>query len=206
MLQYKTIEPATLELLKVLQALPLLKETRLVGGTALALQLGHRKSVDLDFFGDLAIPFEEIHQILAAQHDITVIQKSKNINIYEVDHVKIDFVNYSYEWIDDVILEEGVRLASLKDIAAMKVTAIIGRGTKKDFIDLFYLLKYFSLEEILGFYQEKYPDGSMFLAMKSLSYFNDAEADPMPYMFTDDSWDYIKESIKKEVINYVRRI
>ena len=90
-------------------------------------------------------------------------------------------------------------LAGLKDIAAMKVAAIIGRGTKKDFIDLFFLLKQFSLKEILELYLQKYPDGSLFIALKSLSYFEDADADPMPVMFEDIEWTDVKSFIRETI-------
>lgn len=81
----------------------------------------------------------------------------------------------------------------------MKIAAIIGRGTKKDFIDLFFLLRRFSLQEILNLYMQKYPDGSMFIAMKSISYFDDAESDPMPVMFEEVRWETVKETIRKAV-------
>ena len=206
MLHYETIDSSTLELLKELQSIPILKESRLVGGTALALQIGHRKSIDLDIFGRISFSDDDLNQMVSCGHDIAIVNRTKNIKTFNIDNVKVDFVNYGYKWIDEVVMDHGIRLASIKDIAAMKVTAIIGRGTKKDFIDLFYLLKRFSLEKIFGFYQEKYPDGSMFLALKSLSYFNDADSDPMPYMFTKDTWDNIKDSIKKEIVEYVSHI
>ena len=199
MLQYKTIEPGTLQLLRELQSLPLMQGTRLVGGTALALQLGHRRSVDLDFFGTMETISEEIRTTLSKSHKVTILKESKNINIYLVDNVKVDIVNYAYSWISDPVLEEGLRLASAKDIAAMKISAIEGRGTKKDFIDLYFLLNQYSLREILDLYMRKYQEGSLFVAMKSLSYFEDAELDPMPLMYEDVSWEQIKERIRKEL-------
>ena len=199
MLQYQTIYPATLQLLKELQSLELLKECRLVGGTALALQLGHRNSIDLDFFGTVPETSEEILDALRENHEVTIIKESKNIHIYLIDGVKVDIVNYKYGWIDTPIEEDGIRLAGIKDIAAMKVAAIIGRGTKKDFIDLCFLLKQFSLKEILELYLQKYPDGSLFIALKSLSYFEDAEADPMPNMFEDVNWPDIKAFIRDSI-------
>ena len=81
----------------------------------------------------------------------------------------------------------------------MKIAAIIGRGTKKDFIDLYFLLKQYSLKEILNLYLQKYPDGSLFIAMKSLSYFEDAEADPLPVMFEELSWPDVKALIGESI-------
>lgn len=199
MLYYETLSPDTLRLLENLQSLPFLEQARLVGGTALALQIGHRKSVDLDFFGSISASAEEMKEALSANHTISSIKEAQNINMFLVDSVKVDFVNYRYNWIDDVVIEGYLRLASIMDIAAMKIYAIIGRGTKKDFIDLFFLLQRFSLEDILDFYVKKYPDGSLFMALKSLSYFDDAEGDPMPIMLEPVSWEQVKEAIGEEI-------
>ena len=190
MLYLETVESSTLELLKKLQRLPVLEQTRLVGGTALALQLGHRKSIDLDFFGTVDCEAEYLRESIAGIASLTILKESPHIHIYIVDGIKVDIVNYKYPWLDDVVLEQGLRLASVSDIAAMKITAIIGRGTKKDFIDIAFLLHHFSLEEILHFYAAKYNDSSVFMAMKSLAYFDDAEADPMPDMFVNQSWQH----------------
>ena len=199
MLHLETIEPKTLELLRRLQSLSIFEHSRLVGGTALALQLGHRKSIDLDMFGTIAASPEEIQEACKEAGELEISKTSKNINICWVDGIKVDCVNYPYEWLDDCRIIEGVRLASVNDIAAMKISAIINRGTKKDFIDLHFLLKEMSLNQILDLYDRKYPDGSRFIAIKSLTYFEDAESDPMPYMFGDITWDGVKTSIINEV-------
>lgn len=199
MLYLETVESSTLELLKKLQRLPVLEQTRLVGGTALALQLGHRKSIDLDFFGTVDCEAEYLRESIAGIASLTILKESPHIHIYIVDGIKVDIVNYKYPWLDDVVLGQGLRLASVSDIAAMKITAIIGRGTKKDFIDIAFLLHHFSLEEILHFYAAKYNDSSVFMAMKSLAYFDDAEADPMPDMFVNQSWQQVKAHILSKI-------
>ena len=199
MLYLETVESSTLELLKKLQRLPVLEQTRLVGGTALALQLGHRKSIDLDFFGTVDCEAEYLRESIAGIASLTILKESPHIHIYIVDGIKVDIVNYKYPWLDDVVLEQGLRLASVSDIAAMKITAIIGRGTKKDFIDIAFLLHHFSLEEILHFYAAKYNDSSVFMAMKSLAYFDDAETDPMPDMFVNQSWRQVKAYILSKI-------
>lgn len=199
MLYLETVESSTLELLKKLQRLPVLEQTRLVGGTALALQLGHRKSIDLDFFGTVDCEAEYLRESIAGIASLTILKESPHIHIYIVDGIKVDIVNYKYPWLDDVVLEQGLRLVSVSDIAAMKITAIIGRGTKKDFIDIAFLLHHFSLEEILHFYAAKYNDSSVFMAMKSLAYFDDAEADPMPDMFVNQSWQQVKAYILSKI-------
>lgn len=195
MLQYKTIEPHTLELLKGLFQEPLFSELRLVGGTALALQYGHRSSIDLDFFGHIDVNDEELLSVLRKYGELQIIKQTQNIKLFIIDGIKVDIVNYDYEWIDDSVCVDGLVLASVKDIAAMKINAIEGRGTKKDFIDVFELLKHFTLGEILNMHKRKYPEASNFRALMSLTYFEDADEQPMPVMFIPDSWDDIKKAI-----------
>lgn len=203
MLQLQTILPNTLELLKSLVAQPEMQGMRLVGGTSLALQYGHRQSVDLDFFGKLAVSQEEIIAMVDRLSDYTVLNKTNQILQMVVGGIKVDVIDYGrYEWIDAPIIENGISLASPKDIATLKINAIKGRGSKKDFIDIYMLLMHYSLDEILDFYAQKYPNHSIFRALLSLTYFEDAEAQSMPKMFIPDSWGTIKQHITDTVNRY----
>ena len=195
MLHYQAVDSSTLEILKRLFQLQVFNELRLVGGTSLALQLGHRKSVDIDMFGRLEADDFAVSDALRSFTRVTIIQKSENISIYSIDGIKVDIVNYSYPWLSDVKNDDGIRLAQMDDIAAMKLSAITGRGTKKDFVDISILLQYFNLKQMLEFYSQKYSDGSEFLVLKSLSYFEDAEKDPNPVMLQKFDWQSIKEQI-----------
>ena len=200
MLSYDTIECHTLELLKSLMQEPVFSAMRLVGGTALALQYGHRQSIDLDFFGDLKCEKSETKNILSQYGKVTVLKETETIRIYVVDGIKVDFVHYScYPWLTPAVIEDGLRLASPQDIAAMKVNAIEGRGTRKDFVDVYFLLTHFKLSELLEFYKQKYPEYSFFRALMSLTYFDDAEQQPMPKMLNSTSWDVMKQKIITEV-------
>jgi len=203
MLSIQTIHPNTLELLKNLASQPELAQTRLVGGTALALQYGHRQSIDLDFFGLLPEDKDELVEMTRRVGNVLVTNRSKMIVQTVVNQVKVDFVDYSrYAWIDDPVQGDGFLLASDKDIAAMKINAIIGRGTRKDFIDLFVLLQHYSLTEIIEFYKQKYPEFSEYRALLSMTYFEDAEMQDMPKMFIDTPWDEMKSTIIKAVKDY----
>lgn len=202
MLHIETIEPATLELLKKIQSIPEFQRTRLVGGTALALQIGHRQSVDLDFFGIVPYDTTTLVQLLSGLGNIIVLQDSPAIHIFLINGVKVDFVDFKFPWRQEPLEEDGVRLAQLEDIAAMKVTAAIGRGTKKDFIDIATLLQIYTLKQILDFYQSKYPNSSLFMATKSLLYFDDAEKDAMPRMFSNLTWEETKQMITSAVEKY----
>ncbi len=199
MLHYTTIDSATLELLKKLQDIEILSQTRLVGGTSLALQIGHRKSIDIDLFGEIDCEQYELVDALSDLGSLTILKETQNIHVYQLNGVKLDIVNYKYPWIGPPFIEDNLKLATLEDIAAMKIAAIIGRGTKKDFIDLAFLLDIFSLDEILNFYEKKYSESSRFMAMKSITYFDDAEIEPMPYMLKNKSWKEIKKRILKEI-------
>ncbi len=179
--------------------MPELSGFNLAGGTALALQIGHRKSVDLDFFGARPIDKDEMVALLEVLDDLHILQHSRNILIFNIGGVKVDFVNYKYPWLRDIKHEEGIRLVSLADIGAMKLGAITGRGKKRDFTDLFFLLKRYTLSELLGFYREKYPDGNEFLVLRSLTYFDDAEEDKELELFEKVDWSEVKKTIEKEV-------
>lgn len=205
MLYYETIHPDTLELLKKIQSLEIFTDTRLVGGTALALQIGHRKSIDLDFFGNVSASLEEIVLEFSEFANANPLSSSKTMRFLIVDGVKVDIVNYPYNWIDKPVIENGIILAGIKDISAMKLSAITNRGTKKDFIDLYFLLKRFSFNELIDFYLEKYSDAQLFTVLKSLTYFEDAEADPLPVMVDSISWDEAKASIVMAVNQYLNR-
>jgi hypothetical protein len=203
MLHYETVDEGTLGLLKQLQSLGILSEMRLVGGTSLALQIGHRKSIDIDLFGNLSAEYENLMDELKTIGEVVPLKNSKNIHSLLVNDIKVDIVNYEYEWLTNKITIDNIQLASIEDIAAMKLNAIIGRGSKKDFIDLFFILKNYSLATLMDFYTKKYNDGSTFLVLKSLTYFEDADMEEMPFMFNNIDWQTIKGNIKKAHADYI---
>ncbi len=200
MLQTQTVVPELMELLKKIMSEKLFSDFNLVGGTSLALQMGHRNSIDIDLFGKQEIDSDLFINLLNNFGKTEVTKSSKNILITDVAGIKVDFVNYQYDLIEKPLEIEGIRMVSKEDIAAMKLNAIAGRGSKKDFIDLYFLLNEFSLEEILSFYETKYNDGSIFMVQKSLTYFDDADAQQQPKMFKDFHWETCKQKIIEEVL------
>ena len=202
MLHFETVDSPTLELLNKIMAEPLFSPLRLVGGTAMALQAGHRKSVDLDLFGALSLDETILTETVSSMGNIVWLNKLKNIKSLLVNGIKVDFVNYSYPWLSEPLNENNIRLASKKDIAAMKLSAITGRGAKKDFTDLYFLLKEFSLKKMVQLYEEKFADGSAFMVLKSLVYFEDAENDEMPEMLMPASWEMIKKTVTQHHRKY----
>lgn len=200
MLQTQTVVPELMELLKKIMSEKLFSDFNLVGGTSLALQIGHRNSIDIDLFGYSEINPELFIEKLSEYGDVKVAQSSKNILITKINDVKVDFVNYKYPLLNEYLFIDNIRMLSTKDISAMKLNAIAGRGSKKDFIDLYFLLNEFSLEEILSFYEKKYNDGSIFMVQKSLTYFDDADSQQQPKMFKDFNWETCKQKIIEQVI------
>lgn len=198
MLRLETIDLSTLALLRRLQALPFLADVRLVGGTALALQLGHRKSVDLDLFGSWQPPNSLQEEVSACGKTVRTGGQGR-MQFYRIDAVKVDFVTYHHPWLDEPVVEEGVRLAGLRDIAAMKLFTIANRGSRKDFIDIFFLLQRFRLTEMFDWFRKKFPDSELLPVLRSLTYFEDAEKDFSPVMLAPFDWDAAKRDIRAAV-------
>lgn len=139
MLQTRTVEPRTLGLLKELMSLPMLNSFYLVDGTALALQLGHRVSTDLDLFTPEPFDPNELIEKLSEKFDFSVLSEGSAMVISTINDIKVDFVKMSYPILFPSILDEQVRMLDIRDIASMKLKAVTQRGNKKDFtIFIFY--------------------------------------------------------------------
>ena len=180
MLQTQTIVPELMELLNKIMSEKLFSDFNLVGGTSLALQIGHRNSINIVLFGNSEINSELFIEKLSQFGVVKVAQSTKNILITKINEFKVDFVNYKYPLLTDYLFLENIRMLSTKDISAMKLNAIAGRGSKKDFIDLYFLLDEHSIKKILSFYENKYADSYIFMVQKSLTYFDDADKQQQP--------------------------
>jgi hypothetical protein len=166
-------------------------------GTCLALQIGHRQSFDFDFFIPADFETSGIINILTRIGHYQRENEQRNTINGILNGVRISFFGYRYDIIDQFKVYENIRLAGLKDIAAMKLEAIAGRGSKKDFVDMFFLLQQFSLEEIFSFHTQKYGIGlsNQYHLMKSLIYFADAGEEAMPIMIKTLEWEKVKQHI-----------
>lgn len=193
-----------------LKLLPLLKEFKddfyLAGGTALALQIGHRRSIDFDFFSgqnlDTKKLFEKIKKIFI-NFRLAKIQEEKNTLSVLVNKIKISYFSYGYKLIKRKIEEENIFLASLEDIACMKLSAILGRATNKDYIDLYFILKQIELKSLIESAAGKFPDIDTNLILKSLVYFEDIEAEPIMFMDNQEiSFIEVQKFLIKAVKNF----
>lgn len=180
----------------------------LAGGTALAIALGHRESIDLDWFCQTDFSNQEIKAKLSKLGNFKVISESEGTVNGLLDEVRVSFLRYQYKLIFPLVAMGRVKLADERDIAAMKIDAISSRGSKKDFIDIFFLLKKYSLEEIIGFFQKKYAeiDYNKLHILKSLVYFMDADEEPMPIMIQSINWEKVKKDIKEKVNKLVHPV
>ncbi len=194
----ETLYPKTKKLFDQLTQFAPLNGFRLVGGTALALQLGHRKSIDLDFFNPEKVDLESLRTAFENSFKTEIVQSFPAGLLMMVDGVKVDIIRHNYPWLQEPLNYNTLQIAQLKDISAMKVNAICGRGSKKDFFDIYFLLQYFSINEIAEFFVKKYANYNPMMVLKSLAYFQDAEEDPHPDMLKKVSWEKVKATLLAE--------
>ena len=208
MLHKETVTSTTLELLKSLQSQAYLKNFYLVGGTALALKIGHRKSIDLDLFSNFSFDVVQLLENLSADYNFNLFFSANNTIKGSINSVKVDFLSHRYPLIADPTTEEGIEMLSLQDIIAMKLNAISGSGQRvKDFIDIFYLLRHFSIQQMIGFYKKKYTQYNEVSVLKSLVYFDDIDFNDWPEIIAEPKlkWDVIKSELEKSIKKYLNQ-
>jgi predicted nucleotidyltransferase component of viral defense system len=201
MLHLRTIEPGTLELLKSLMQEPFLAGNYLVGGTSLALQMGHRLSIDLDLFTHDNFNGSALLDAFKENYQVQPLTVTDTIFILVVNGIKVDCVRFRYPFAYPLIEWEGIRLADMRDIAPMKLDAVTKRGSKKDFVDMYYLFERYTPQMILEWYDQMFQHSTSFHVVRSLTYFEDAEQTEMPVMFDKKvGW----EAVKKRMVEVVR--
>ena len=202
----KTLHANTLRAIELVAQVSYIQKAYLAGGTALALQLGHRISVDLDFFTQEPIDEQLVAQELSKLPDFKEENKAWRTVLGKVDKTKFSIFFLKYPLIDKLKSFNNIKIAGKKDIAAMKIHAISDRGAKRDFIDMYFLAKEFTLEEIFEFYNQKYGniDEKRYILIKGLGYFGDAEIEEMPDMIVPVSWEEIKDFFKTETIRLAK--
>ena len=189
------------DLFNTLCRLEWISDFYLVGGTALALQMGHRRSLDFDFFRSknfnidkLVVQAKEIGKFELYGHDKDTLNAA-------INGVRISFFISPYPLMRDTISYKNISIADKFDIALMKLNALSGRGNKKDFVDLYFLLKEYDLAQLIKNYQNKYGIelSNVYHLYKSLIYFEDAEQQPAPKMLQSVPWQEVKKRIIAEV-------
>lgn len=197
----ETISKQTTENLALLGKSGIFDNAYLAGGTALALQIGHRISYDLDFFTDrkfqAQIFLKEMSRFKLYRHE----RVAWGTILGMLGSVKFSLFYYPYPLLKKTISFKNINIASVTDIAAMKIAAISERGTKRDFIDLYFILQKITLAEVFNFYDRKYQklSSNLIHIKKSLVYFDDAENDPMPKMMIPVFWEKVKFFFEGEI-------
>jgi hypothetical protein len=193
---------------KRLTVLPLLKNFKadfyLAGGTGLALQLGHRDSIDFDFFSardiDTVKLFSAIKQVFKGYKIIKVQEERNTLTVFIDENIKLSFFTYPYKLLKKPLNEPNFRIAAILDIAIMKLAAIVSRATNKDYIDLYFILQKISLKNILAVFNKKLPELDINLVLKSLVYFKDVAKEPIKFR-NNCNIDFltVKEFFKREI-------
>lgn len=193
-------QKSTLELLSTLRVVG---DFYLAGGTALALHYGHRESLDLDFFSEQSFSVDKIQRELEALGKTDIRRKEENTLLLLFEDFSCSFFQYPYPLLHELAkFNRHLSLADVRDLAAMKLSAISTRGTRRDFVDLYFICtKDYSLQEAVTFFEKKFQRSgpSVYHLYRSLLYFADAESDEMPNMYQSTEWSDIRQFFEREV-------
>ena len=217
MLREEAVSPQLLNLLKRLFALPVLNNHRLVGGTALALQIGHRVSVDIDLFANTKSNYLEIEKILVTEfsHGIKIAHYinsplGKGLSFY-LEGIKTDIIDWKIPFNEMPIVIDTIRMATLEEIVRMKLDIItapseFARFEKKDFIDLAFLLDKFTIEQMLEIYKKSHPlvEYPERMLLEAFQYAEIADKKPNPKMLINLSWEEVNAKIQLAIDNNLR--
>lgn len=198
---WEVLSKATAGTWALLKDLPTMEQFYLAGGTGLALQIGHRISRDLDFFTKDVFDADGLIQNLGIVGSFQLEARAEQTVVGILDETKISFLGYRYPLVEEARLLRDISVASIPDIACMKMDAISSRGTKRDFIDLFFIARTMPLREIVALFEKKYASikYNVMHIKKSLVYFDEADPDPMPDMLEPVDWDRVKVFFREEV-------
>ncbi len=206
MLHKEAVESTTLDILNRLQSKEYLEGFYLAGGTGLALQFGHRRSLDIDLFSNFNFDVDVLLENLNNDFDFHLFLSAKNTIKGSINNVQVDILAHRYSLVSEPVKLDNIIVLSLQDIAAMKLNAISTSGQRvKDFIDVYYLLREFSMADLIEFYKVKYEQNSVVNVLKSIVYFNDVDLADWPQMIADPDlkWDDVKKRIVTAMKNYL---
>lgn len=195
------LPPKTKNLLEKIAKKRFIKKFYLAGGSAVALFLNHRQSDDLDFFSDKEFSSPVLIKNLKGIGEFRGAKSAENTIIGKLEGIKISFFTLPYGLLEPSIKYKNLSIAQPLDLAAMKILAVSDRGTKRDFIDLYFLCQRLRpLDELLYFFQKKFGkyDYNIYHIIKSIAYFEEAENDPIPKMYLEVEWGIVKKFFEQE--------
>ncbi len=207
---WETVNDAMRELLRQIGQQPFASRFYLAGGTALALQIGHRRSVDLDFFSESDQVKPDTHQeILRALDSLNprVMEEAFGNFVISIADVSVGFFGYGYPLVGQTVSIENVSLGSLQDIGLMKMDALATRGNRKDFYDLYFVAQHVSLDDLLELAERKYQSFRDFplLFLKYAVLFEVADRDPQPELLIPVEWNRVKEFFSAQSIRLSKK-
>ncbi len=200
-------EKTTLELIKALQRLGSLREFYLVGGTALALHLRHRQSLDIDLFCNFNFDSDALTEQIRQDFDFQLFHQAENTIRGSINGIKVDILAHRYPYIFPHLTIDGIETCSIPDIIAMNLNAISASGQRiKDFADIYFLLRQYTIADMLGFYRMKYQQQQINHILKSLVYFKDVDESEWPLVMQDHSlrWRTVTKKLEEVVLEYLR--
>jgi hypothetical protein len=204
MLHKETVTKNTLDLIRKFMRDEQLAQFQLVGGTALALRIGHRLSIDIDLFTDKPFQAWKLLKHLEKKHEVELNQIGDNMILCMINNIKVDMIAHQYPNVRPSQNVNGIRMASMEDIAAMKINAIDNSGSRiKDFYDIYYLLREYKLENILNAYMTKYGNDDENRAKRSLLYHEDIDfTAKIQLLDTKLKWKDVVKSLTAAVQEY----
>lgn len=209
MLYKEAIDRSTLELLINLQQKEYLNRFYLAGGTALALRLGHRKSVDIDLFSNFSFDAGDLLEKLSADFNFELFFSAVNTIKGNINEIQVDILAHRYPLICEPYSEEGISVLSIEDIIAMKLNAIATSGQRvKDFIDLYFFLDIYSIGEMVSFYKKKYTQYNEVIVLKSITWFDDIIESDWPVILKKPGlkWEDVKSKINEATELYLKQL
>jgi len=202
-LHWNTITPVMRSVWQGFSSSGISAEFYLAGGTALALQLGHRLSVDLDFFSqtqsDIPALIEPLRHALK-DFSPTLSDSSWGNLVFLADNVRVGFYGYGYDLVQPLLKIDGFSLASVEDIGLMKLDTLLSRASRKDFHDLYELCKRIELRQLLDLAPRKFPDVRDFEAQvaRHLAYFDRAEQETPVPLIEQVEWETVKDWFRQQ--------
>ncbi len=207
MLFENTVEQSTLGLLVKLQEKEYLKGFYLVGGTALALRIGHRKSIDLDLFSNFNFDAVQMLENLSSDFQFSLFFSANNTLKGSIGGVQVDILAHRYPLIEEPVSVDSVSMLAVEDIAAMKLNAISVSGQRvKDFIDIYYLLDQYTVKELIEFYKRKYSQFNEVNVLKSLTWFGEVDLNDWPVLVKNPKlkWKAVQKRILEATGEYLK--
>jgi predicted nucleotidyltransferase component of viral defense system len=203
MLHLNTIDETTHRVLLSLLGKKYLNDFSLVGGTSLSLRYGHRKSIDIDLFSPKEFTPSMLDELIKTDYPEYVYRgNNRNMLFCNIGPVKTDIIYHPFALLSPVETINDIRMFSIEDVAAMKMFAVCKRGTRKDFYDVWALLRHFTPQKLAALFVEKYGEEKLIFLKKSIVYFEEADDSEQPEILIKDlKWEQVKKIVYTRFIN-----